>query len=327
MKKRNYGFMFLCISILVLSTLLLTGCVNNRETVEEEEVVFEDEMVQEEVSESIVMDGSSKFTSENQEIGTLGSETYEISFFTEKPMDGFHRFVFELDGGEVLPHVSAQYRPEFGAIRLVFQGIEEDNSGLGYQKSYNIDQEGVVRIYHNISPEEKEEVYDIGVMKSTEFSLYGEEVESGKWMVILEVRYPGESEIDVDTGSEEFNMEEQRIDGGVSSDGARITNYSYTIENNVFRFIWSVRGSSEKPIPEVRARYNDDGELTVIFPDLDSDYIARDSSEAELIGGIEKVSWNRRGDESIYRFVVGEERNFRLISSLGPNQVILEVEL
>ena len=327
MNKRNYKFFLLCIFVLLASTFLLTGCMGNDQEEIDEEEQTEDVNEQEDVEREINTGDFSDFSSQSQEIGSVSGDDYTISFFTEKPEDGFHRFVFEVEGSNTLPHVAAEYRPEIGAIRLTFQEIQEDNSGLGYQQSYQIDEQGIVRIYHNISPDEGEEIYDIGVVQSTEFTLYGEEIEMGKWRVSLDVKYPGDADIDVDMGSDEFSIEDQSIIGAKASDGARITNYSYTVADGAFRFIWTVRGSQEKPIPEVRARYNDDGELVVVFPDLESDYIGRDSNEVPLIGNVEKVVWKRTGSESIYRFFVGNERDFRLSSVLSPNQVILEIKL
>ncbi len=336
MKNTDSKIYLLCLFLLILSSFLLTGCgkkitpesldekeevaevVVEKETIEEEKIVEEKE---------IVVGDFSKFSNENQEIGNVGNDVYKITLFTEKPMEGFHRFVFEVEGSGTLPNVSVSYKPELGAIRLLFKEIEEDNSGLGYQKSYDIEKDGVVKVFHNVSPNSKEEVYDIGVAKSTVFLLHSKKLEDGKWQINLDVKYPGESDLEIDKGSDDFSSDEQSIEGAKSSDGARITNYSYGVEENTFRFIWTVRGSESKPIPEVRARYNEEGELTVVFPDLDSDYIGRDRNEAELIGNVESVSWNRVANETIYRFVLKEKKDFRLKSSLSPNQVILEVEL
>ena len=325
--KRDYKFFIFCLFVLVASTLLLTGCMNdNQEEIEDDENVVE-ESAQEENFDDVVTGDFSKFSNENQEIGESSDEDYEITFFTERPMSGYHNFAFEVEGGEILPQVSAQYRPESGAIRLTFQNIEENLVGPRYQQAYDIDEKGVVRIYHNISPDEGVEIYDIGVVKSTEFYLYGEQIGDEKWKVSLDVRYPGDLDVGVDRGIDEFSSEDQELVGATSSDGARITNYSYTVEGNTFRFIWTVRGSEEKPIPKVRARYNQDDELVVTFPDLDSDTIGRDAGEMALIGGLEKVAWNRKDSESIYRFVVGQERDYRLKSVLNPHQIILEIEL
>ena len=324
--KRDYKFFIFCFFVLVASTLLLTGCVNDdSEEVEEIQEVAED--VVEESFDDVITGDFSQFSNENQEVGEASDEDYEISFFAEKPMNGYHNFVFEVEGGEVLPQVSAQYRPESGAIRLTFQGIEENRVGPRYQQAYDIDEKGIVRIYHNISPDEGVEIYDIGVAKSTVFHLYGEQLEDEKWEISLDVRYPGESNVNVDTGLDEFSSEDQEIAGATSSDGARITNYSYTIEGNTFKFTWTVRGSEEKPIPKVRAGYNQDDELVVTFPDLDSDTIGRDGGEMALIGGLEKVVWSRTDSESTYRFVVGQERDYKLSSFLSPHQIVLEIEL
>lgn len=328
MNKRKYTFFVFCLFVLLVSSLILSGCTNrvdedeNRNDVDEtREISDEDKTYEVEMGEEL------EFSSKSKEIGVLSENTYKISLLTKEALEDFYRFSFEIEGVGLLPYTTAEYRPEFGAIRIVFQQIQEDNSGIDHQKSYNIDNEGLVRIYHNISPNPQEEIYDIGVTKEAKFSLYAEELGGDKWKVNLDVEYPGEYEIDVDLGSDEFGIQEQKIEGATSSDGARITNYSYGIEENVFRFVWSVRGSQDNPIPEVKGRYNNDGELLIIFPDLDSDYIGRDSNEVELLGDVEKVVWKRNQAESIYRFVLKNKKDFRLSSSLSPNQVILEIEL
>lgn len=331
MKKKDIKFFLLCVFVILASTFLLTGCFN-RDVVEDEEVLNDSLQEGEYLNEGdarevddVVVGDFSKFSTQDQFLGESRGE-HEITFFTEKPMEGFHRFVFELEGDSQIPAVSATFRPEFGAIRLTFLGIEENTSGFGVQQSYDINEDGVVRIFHNVSFEENEAIYDIGVAKEAQFSLHADELDDEKWRVNLDVRYPGEVDIDIDEGREDFSKEEESLEGATSEDGARITNYSYGIQDNIFRFIWTVRGSQDKPIPEVNARYNDDGELVVTFPDLYSDHIGRDSNEVELIGGVERVSWSRSGDETTYRFVLNEKKGFRLVPSVSPNQIVLEIE-
>ena len=329
MKNFNYKFLILCLFMLLTCTFLLTGCGKKAEVEEEKKQEQEIEEEQEEnieQEEGVSTGDFSKFSAEAQEIGNVGNEVYKITSFVEQPMEGFHRFTFEVEGEQNLPNVSANYRAELGAIRVMFKSIEEDSSGLGYQRSSEIDNQGIVRIFHNVAFNPQEEIYDIGVAKSTSFLLHSERVEDGKWKINLDVRYPGEVELEIDKGSDEFGVDEQNISGASASDGARITNYSFGVEDKVFRFIWTVRGSESNPIPQVRARYNDEGDLLVVFPDLDSDYIGADSKEQDLIGNVEKVVWQRIDSETVYRFTLKEKRDFRLSSSLSPNQVVLEVK-
>ncbi len=331
MKKLDYKILFLCLLVLLVSSFLLTGCTRIDEKVSKDEEKNVEEKTEEEddtdENEDVVVGDFSKFSSENQEIGTLSVDMYSITSLKNEPMNNFHRFSFEVEGGRNLPNVSVGYKAELGALRILFKNIQEDNSGIGYQRAVDINEDGVVRIYHNISPHESEEIYDIGITKSTQFFLHSEKLGDDKWKINIDVRYPGDIEMEVDTGATEFSSEDQSLEGAVSSDGARITNYSFGVEDEVFRFIWTVRGSNEKPIPQVKAGYNSDDELVVRFTDLDSDYIGKDSNEVSLIGGVEKVLWNRVGNESIYRFVLNQKRDFRLRSFLSPNQVVLEIEL
>jgi hypothetical protein len=321
--KRKRKILILTTFLIAISVFMFTGCVQRGE----EEVVEEK---QEEKTEQKVEEKSgdaSKFSREDQFLGSSTVGNYEILSLEEESRDDFHRFVFELVGGSDVPNVSVSYRSELGILRVLFKNIVLDSSGLASQRAIDIDEDGIVRIFHNVSPNEGEEIYDIGVEKSPEFSLYANQLDEKKWEVIVDVRYPGKADIEVDRGSDEFGQDDQEMDGAVSSDGARITSYSYGVEENIFRFIWTVRGSEAKPIPKALARYNTEDELVVSFPDLDSDYLARDASETELFGGVDKVIWSRAGKESIYRFQFDGRKNFRLTSSLSPNQVILEIEL
>jgi hypothetical protein len=209
-------------------------------------------------------------------------------------------------------------------VRVDFQGISGDSTGIGYQQERRIDQEGVLRIYHNISADADQELYDIGVSRSTIFYLTSEQIEEGKWYVILQVKYPGAADVDVDLGSEDFSEEDQSIVGVTAEDGATISAYTYS-GAGLLKLVWTVTSQVDNPIPSVRATYNEDDELVVTFDSLTTDRVAAFGDTLTLpssvIAEVERV-----GDSSVYTFTGLEEvREYKLSASLSPNQVILEI--
>jgi hypothetical protein len=240
-------------------------------------------------------------------------------------MSGYHRFTFVLtakEDGEDLPYVIADYKPSLGSIRVDLNGVTTDSSGIAYQGSRSINEEGITRIYHNISSDQTEELYDIGVSNSTPFYLYYEEVSTGKWNVVLDVKYPGESDLEVDLGSSEFSTEAQEIEGGTSTDGAAVTGYSYSVSGGQLMFVWTVTGSASKPIPSVSAQLGEDGILDVEFESLVSDKVSGAVEDIELPGDIGFTY-----SSGAYHFEVGADSEFKLSASTSPNQVELAVEL
>lgn len=342
---QKFGFTFLCLLVVIISAFTLSGCTKQEDkTVDEKPVVNEQEETpsapaEEDTTEpetpdttneneEVVSTDFSKFTSNSQEIGSLGSDEYKLEKITDTKMSGFHRIVFSIsskDDKNNLPNVLASYRADSGVIRVSLNMLTTDASGIAYQKSREIGEQGVLRIYHNVSSNQEEEIYDIGVSKSTTFLLSSEETSAGNWDVTLDVRYPGETNVDVDMGSTDFSQDKQEIIGGTSSDGAKVSSYSYGASSGILSFVWSVKGSDAKPIPSVSAEYVNDNELVVTFSDLSSDVIASSASTLSLYGGVEQVSWTRSGNESKYTFKVTSKRDFKLKSSLSPNQVVLEI--
>ena len=125
----------------------------------------------------------------------------------------------------------------------------------------------------------------------------------------------------------EFGDEDTLLEGATSADGARVVSYSYSIQGGVFEFVWGVRGSDAEPTPEVQAKYNADDDIIVVFPDLESDYIAVDSDDFEVPGVSDSVSWNRSGSESMYKFEFDEKQEYSLEPSADEEEVVLTVRL
>jgi hypothetical protein len=299
------------------------------EEVEEgKEVVEEDGDEEEEPEEEYEYSGDTDFTEFSSDIQVLGEESaaeFAIEELEDVSRDGFHQFTFTLTTeSEEEPFVTASYLSNSNVVRVDFQGISSDSTGIGYQQERRIDQEGVLRIYHNISADADQELYDIGVSRSTIFYLTSEQIEEGKWYVILQVKYPGAADVDVDLGSEDFSEEDQSIVGVTAEDGATISAYSYS-GTGLLKLVWTVTSQVENPIPSVSATYNEDDELVVTFDSLTTDRVAAFGDTltlpSSIIAEVERV-----GDSSVYTFTGLEEvREYKLSASLSPNQVILEI--
>jgi hypothetical protein len=213
-----------------------------------------------------------------------------------------------------------------GIIRMDFQGISKDSTGIGYQAEKSIDKDGVLRIYHNVSAQSDQELYDIGVTKSTPFKLSSESLEDGEWKVILQVKYPGEKSVDINLGIEEYTSFDQEIAGVGVNENASITSYTYGRPSGLLKLVWSVSADGDNPIPSVKASYNLENELVVTFESLVLDRVASFSESMSLSSGITATP-ERTGETSVYTFTgLGEKREFRLSASLSPNQVILEIK-
>ena len=269
----------------------------------------------------------SSFSAETQVLGEESSSKFSIESVGNVSKDGYHEFTFLLKSdGKDEPFVTASYMSNIGVVRMDFQGISKDSAGIGYQQEESIDKEGVSRIYHNISAQSDQELYDIGVTKSTPFKLTSEDLGNGEWNVILDVKYPGVSDITIDLGSEEYSKDEQTIVGITAIENATITSYTYGRPSGLLKFVWSVGGDGDSPIPGAKASYNADGKLIVTFDSLVMDRVANFSETMSLPSSITSTV-ERIGEKSIYTFSgIGEKREYRLSASLSPNQIILEIK-
>ncbi len=296
---------------------------------EEEAMPEEEEPKVEEPKEEEEYTGSTDFTEFSSDTQVLGQESeakFAIEQLEDVSRDGFHQFTFTLTTEEEEePFVTASYLSSSNVVRVDFQGISKDSTGIGYQQERRVDKEGVLRIYHNISADADQELYDIGVAKSTIFHLTSEQIEEGKWYVMLQVKYPGAADVDIDFGSEEFSKDDQSIVGVTVEDGAAISGYSYGSGDGLLKLVWTVTSQVDNPIPSVGATYNEDGELVVTFESLTTDRVAALGDTltlpSSIIANVERV-----GDSSVYTFTgLDEVREYKLSASLSPNQVILEI--
>ena len=272
-----------------------------------------------------------KFSTSKQILGENSTNQIIIDSYKKRQDNNYYKVTFKLipvdpDNTEE-PKVIAQYVNIGGVIRLVFKNVKKDTTGLAYQTADTINKHGIVKIYHNISADQTEELYDIGVSKETPFYITANKKDS-YWEIQLYIKYPGETTTssEIDLGSTDFSTAHQVISGAHKEDGAQIYSYSYSAQNGVLRFVWNVAGSQDKPIPAVEGANTPTGLVEVQFPSLTNDVIARHPGAISLPGGI-TLSFYRDNNASIYKFKVNGEKEFKLYASTNPNQVILEIKL
>jgi hypothetical protein len=302
---------------------------------ETEEEVEDEPTDEEEETEDDTVD-LSNFSEEKQSIGASDNDAeYTLRTVSNSPeSDQFHRFTFTLMSAETDddPYVVVTYKSSLGAINVDLNGTTKDESGLGYQKSININRNGVVRLYHNVSSDQTEELYDIGVSESTPFYLHVEQTadnasaQAAVWVVTVDVQYPGESEVESDFGSEEFSDSVQTIDGANKADGAKVSSYSYNTSSGVLSMVFTVSGSSAKPIPSATVGYDGSADLVLRFTSVVSDAIAKTNPSVSLPGGITMTAEMEDSDTSVYYFE-GTDGDFKLSGTTNPNQVVLEIKL
>jgi hypothetical protein len=272
----------------------------------------------------------SDFSNTTQNVGSSSNkEKYTIKSLTDSKQDGFHSFVFVVQGAtsEVMdtPYIVAKYNPTLGAIRVDLNGISKDESGIGYQKSKKIDEQGVIKIYHNISSDSTEELYDIGISKSTTFKISSKEDVENSWIVTLDVKYPGSTAgtTSEDFGSDTFSKELQTIDGALAADSAKILSYSYSTASGVLSVVFTVSGSTSRPVPTASAQMNSESKLVLEFPEVISDSVNK-SIDGKKLGNF-TVDSSRSGNKSTFVFS-GTVKEYKLYGSKSPNQVVLEIK-
>lgn len=279
--------------------------------VEEEEVIIEEE------------GDFTGFSDDDQVIGVATEDLFNIASITDESKTGYHRFSFNLTTtGTDDPYVTAKYNSSTGVIRVELYSIDEDDSGIGFQKERAINKEGIIRLYHAVTSVENKVIYDIGLAKSTIFKLYKESGD-GQLKVILDVKYPGEVTSTVDLGSTEFSTDLQDISGIAN---ATIKSYSYSSSGGILKFVWSVTADGENPIPSTTGEYLDNETLSIKFTSLTLDRVLNAAGSLALPAGI-TIDSSKEGSASIYNFIVGSKKEYKLSATTSPNQVILEIDL
>ena len=267
------------------------------------------------------------FSTKDQNVGSASESVYTLDKVANSAETGYQKFVFSLSSeGTDNPYVMASYISAQGVIRVTLKQVTTDNSGLGYQKEISIDTNGVMKLYHNISSDQTEEIYDIGVSKEASFLLYSEKTSTG-WNVVLNVEYPGIVVSSNDLGSTEFGVGAQSISGVGVDASAAINSYTYGINTGVLKFVWNVSSSDTNPIPSVSAAYDSSNNLVVTFGSLSIDKVVKAVNNTDLPQGL-ILNTNRTGNVSTYTFSgMNTQLSYKLSASTSPNQVSLEIQL
>lgn len=332
----NKKFVWFLLIILILGGIIFFVLRRPREEIGD----LDEEVVEQQKGEDMEYEYTgdtdfSSFSTDQQMVGEVSENTFSIRGVEDSRGDGYHRFAFELkqeeldedlELGDIGPFVTATYLSNLGSIRMEFQNIETDSSGIGFQQERRVDRDGVLRIYRNISAEDNQEIYDIGVSRSTPFELTSVYLEDGIWEIILRVKYPGDLDIDIDLGSEDFSREDQSIDGVGLEENASIEAYTFGRPAGLLKLTWTVGSGSENPIPNVNAFFNEGGDLIVVFEELVTDRVVGSVSEDMVLPSGILLNAEREENSSIYVFSnIPDEGEYRLGASLSPNQVSLEI--
>jgi hypothetical protein len=279
---------------------------------------------------AVVATDFTSWNASNKSVGTsTNTSEYTLKSITDSKRDGYHRFVFlvqaKVDGTLEGPYVTAQYKSSLDAIRVDLNGITTDQSGIAHQKSRTIGEQGIVKIYHNVSADQTEELYDIGVLSSTVFKMKtAAGTDANTWTVTLDVKYPGGTIATGVYGSDTFSKDLQAIEGSVYPDNAKISAYSYTTSGGILTIIFNVSGTASHPIPAATAQYVS-GVLQLEFTGLTSDSIYAGLNGKTFASGI-SITTSKTGHAYKYVFN-GATKDFKLHADTSPNQVIMEIKL
>ncbi|MGI6423171.1 MAG: hypothetical protein ACOX0X_00935 [Candidatus Dojkabacteria bacterium] len=326
----------LYIPLLILASLLLTGCTKKTdydsskiEFVGSEKKETEKKVDTPKSDDLGYLSNPEEFSKSKQSVGEISDGEYTIDGLEDSQESGYHLFLFKISSTSEspVPYVLVEPVLDRGVYRVSIKGVVKDNSNLGYQKSIEVDKGAITRIYRAVTSQEKTSIYEVGFLGSNLLKLEQEEVDSGVWNISVKVSYDFKySPPTVDFGSTEFGSDIQKISGMQASDGARISSYSYSFSGGVLKFVFSVASGTSNPIPSVEAEYDSENILVVRFPSLESDKVSGWASTISLPAGIQ-ASVSRVGKESVYKFGgIGGSKPFKLSASQSPNQVLVEIK-
>jgi hypothetical protein len=336
--KKQY---LLYIPLLMISTLLLTGCTSedvpanidivNSKSNEGEDKEEGIDRTTSEGNDLGYLSNPKDFSKKKQSIGEKSEQEYTLVWLEDTKQSGYHSFEFEIstdDEQPVLPFVVVEPVLDKGVVRVTVNNVIKDNVGIAYQKSREINLGAITGVYRAVTSQANTAIYEIGYLGENPFSLTYEQKEPNSWIVVVKVAYDLKySSPNIDFGSTEFSNELQKIEGMSSKDGARISSYSFSVSGDTLKFVFSVASGTSNPIPSVEASYDEQNILEVKFPSLQSDKVSTWGNSISLPAGI-VTSVSRGGETSIYRFGgIGASRPFKLSATQSPNQVIVEIKI
>ena len=330
MKKNITIYLF----VILFSSVLLTGCTKKEqeEVVDSKQESIKDAGTEKEETKDLgYLENPDEFTKSKQVLGEESEYEYTLESIQESKGEGYHEFLFTLSSTTLestTPLFTVDPMLDKGLVRVRINNVFGDSTGLTHQEGILVDLGAITGIYRGITSVENIRIYDIGILANNPFKLDLQSSEEGKWVFSVKVAYDNKyTPPTVDLGSEELSSELQSISGVSSSEGARVTSYSYSVSGNVLKFLFVVGSGTSNPIPSVNAAYDDEGLLNVTFESLESDKVSGWGNEISLPSGV-KVFVSRNGESSLYRFGgISGKKPFKLSATQGPNQVIVEIQL
>ncbi|MBN2100820.1 hypothetical protein JW710_02920 [Candidatus Dojkabacteria bacterium] len=299
----------------------------NDEESQEEEDTEEEETEDSSTGETDM----SKFSEQTQTVGNSSgkdSAEYDLMEINDTAMDGYHRFEFVLESDEEdFAEVEATLVSSGGYIKIRLDRVTSDSSGIPYQGQRTINKDGVVKLYHAVTPNEAEEVYNIGIDSDTSFYLH-----QGEGLtVILDVKYPGTSDENESAveDPEEFSSGVQSLTGTNTTGDVRIGSYSWGVEGSVLKFTWSTSSASGNPTPPTTAEYiSADKKIVVKFGNVQKDSVLGSDNvfEADLSSPVERVEGSKSGGDNVYEFILAKGTEYRIYRTTSPNQIVIEIK-
>ncbi len=335
----------LSVGVILLSSLLLIGCSDKANDVDEvdsdptELITYETEDDQEwdrtginEDSTPVVPNDADLegFSTAKQQVGVEGEAQFELESMRTTDEVNYYRIAMRFGvttedyNAESIPLVTAEYSSAKSAVVLRIAGLSKDSSGIGTMQSRDISKNGLTRVYHAVSGTAGVAVYEIGSTDRPEFKLSRDSADDS--VVYLDIKYPNlNGDTTTSNGkNDEFSTTRQGIDGGTSDNGAGISRFSWLSSGGVLSVVFEVKGDSQEPTPEAYAEYVD-GKLNLVYVDLSSP-MSR-TAQSYTVAGAGRVSMEPSGTTYTYIFEEVADKPFRLNRNLSPNQVVLEIKL
>jgi hypothetical protein len=265
-------------------------------------------------SQSVGEETEEMFTLEDLEV-TKGQNVMELQFTFSSD---------EITEDSMIP-VTATNKSSLGAMEIVISNVENDDTGMNFDESVDINREGISRLTKVVSGSENTLKYNLGFTDALEYHLYTPEVDGNSLIVKFSIKYPGGELSTEDFGTMEFTTEDVTVESSTADNGVRIVGYTYSVSGGVLRYVLKTSTNTGSPVPSFEGSIAD-GVLTVTFPSLNADITYSSSGgEVTLPGGV-TLDVTRSGNQSTYEFVgVGDE--YKLYGVTSPNQVIIEVKL
>lgn len=327
-------YWYIYVVVLLLSTVLLTGCTRKTNDIVEQDQDDTQEVVEDlpqDDTESSSSFDTSEYTKEETTLGQASEYEYTIREIRAEEKTGYHQFEFTLssrDGDAPTPLFTVTPILTKGVFRVSLTNIIDDNTSVTHSSGISVNKEGITGLTRIVTDSNTTRAYDIGVLGLNMYMVEVENDELGIWTFVVKVSYDTKyTPPSIDFGSTEFSPENQEIEGVTITQGAKITDYSYLYSSGIVKFTLEVSSGASNPIPSVTAAYDEEGILILTFPSLEQDKVSTWGSTIDLPSGL-TVSISRAGEKSVYSFSgISNKKPFRLSASQSPNVVIVEIDV